>query len=255
MTKKEQKIIGIFEKMGVIKEGHFVYASGRHGRHYIEKRAIYPHQELNQLCELAVININNLNSELFHKIQAVVSPAEGGIALCQVVAQRLRFYLGNKILAVYANKAERGDGFIFKWGYDKLIKDKYVILFDDILTTGGSLKKLKKTVEDIGGKILCAGVLWNRGGVIADDLGVQKLFSLVGKQYPSWTEEDCKHTGPCAEGVPINMDLGHGYEYERKKALEVFDNLKFSLGGVVVSEPTSGGGVNIPKKKGPRMKK
>ena len=48
----EKEILDVFEKVnGLIKDSHIVYTSGRHGKDYVNKDAIYPYPvETSRLC-------------------------------------------------------------------------------------------------------------------------------------------------------------------------------------------------------------
>lgn len=99
----------------------------------------------------------------------------------------------------------RRPGFVFKRGYGKIISGKRVAVCDDILTTGGSLARLVDAVYDCGGIVAGAVVIWNRGGVTAESIGVPCLVSLLDETIPSWAEEECRINGPCAKGIPIEV--------------------------------------------------
>lgn len=63
---------------------------------------------------------------------------------------------------MYAEKD--GDSFIIKRGYDLLIKNKRVLIVEDILTTGGSVKKLVEVARTIPCEIVGVAALcmWKR---------------------------------------------------------------------------------------------
>jgi len=145
----------------------------------------------------------------------VVAPAVGGTILSQWVAHHLSDLVGREVLAVYADKAE-GDEFVIKRGYDKLVSGKRVLVVEDVLTTGGSAKKVVDVVRQIGGEVIALGVLCNRGGITPQDVSdVPELFALVNVSLDAWDEAECPL---CAQNVPINTDVGKGREYLAKKA-------------------------------------
>jgi orotate phosphoribosyltransferase len=193
----------------VITGSHVVYASGKHGSAYVNKDAIYPHTfETADLCELL--------SKMFAKddVEVVLAPAVGGVILSQWTAYYLSNELQREVLGVYADK--EGEGFVVKRGYDKLIKEKRVLIVEDILTTGGSVKKVVEIVQKLEGIIVGVGALVNRGGVTAADVGgVPKLMALANVTLDAWDESACPL---CAQNVPINTDVGKGREFLAKKA-------------------------------------
>lgn len=196
----EIEILKILENCGaIIQNSHLVYTSGKHGSQYVNKDALYPHTEIiSSLCK----EIANRFSK--DKIEAVVAPAIGGVILSQWIAHHLTQICNKEVLAVYAEKNE--NGFIIKRGYDQLIKNKNVLIAEDILTTGGSVKKVMEAVRMIPCKVIGISALCNRGGLTEKDFGV-KLNSLITIHLESWDAKDCPL---CRNNIPINTDMGKG---------------------------------------------
>ena len=194
----------------IITNGHFVYTSGRHGDTYINKDAIYPHTMFTSfLCKELAYGF------YVGDIDVVVGPEKGGIILSQWTAYHLTCIYGRQVLAVYAEKTEEG-GFTIKRGYDKLIKNKKVLIVEDILTTGSSVRKVIKIVRDNGGRVIGVGALFNRGNVKEEDVGVVP-HSITKIKIDSWTEDECLESGPCSKGIPVNTDVGKGLEFIKDK--------------------------------------
>ncbi|MFH1067408.1 MAG: phosphoribosyltransferase family protein [bacterium] len=209
----EQEILKLLSSVGgVITDSHIVYTSGKHGSAYVNKDAIYPHtKETSELCRAIAEEFAQA------QVDVVIAPAIGGVILSQWVAHHLSQICKREVLGVYAEKDEKGEGFVIKRGYDKLISGKKVLVVEDVLTTGGSAKKVIEAARAIGGQIVALAVLCNRGGITPEELGgVPKLFSLVNVKLDAWDEKDCPL---CAKGAPINTNVGKGREYlSRKKA-------------------------------------
>ena len=195
---------------GIITNSHIVYTSGKHGSAYVNKDAIYPHTSAtSRLCQAIAEHFAPKN------IDAVLAPAVGGVILSQWTAHHLSGLYGREVLGVYAEKAETGDSFVIKRGYDRLIAGKNVLVVEDVLTTGGSVKKVVETANAIGAKIVGVGALCNRGGISSAELGnVPELYALVNVTLDAWEEATCPL---CAKGVPINTNVGKGREYLASK--------------------------------------
>ena len=205
----KQEILEALAKIqAVITDSHLVYTSGKHGSTYFNKDAIYPHTELtSQLCAEIAKHFAD------YGVEVVIAPAVGGIILSQWVAYHLTQMTDREVLGVYAEKD--GDGFVIKRGYDKLSTSKKVLIVEDILTTGGSVKKVIDTARGIGANIVGLGVLCNRGGITAQDISnPPELFSLINVNFDAWDEADCPL---CAKAVPVNVDVGHGRKYVQGK--------------------------------------
>lgn len=207
----EKEILEILRKVGaVIVDGHIVYTSGKHGTAYINKDAIYPHtEETSKLCELIAQKF--VDSD----VDVVIAPAIGGVILSQWVAYHLTQLTDKEVLGVYAEKSEDGDSFIIKRGYDKLIAGKNVLVVEDVLTTGGSVKKVIEATRAIGGNVIGLGALCNRGNVKPEDVAnVPNLFALINVTLDAWDEDECPL---CKQNIPINTDVGKGREYLNRK--------------------------------------
>lgn len=209
----EQEVLQVLGKVGaVIADSHIVYTSGKHGTAYVNKDAVYPHtKETSDLCRAIAQQFAN------DGVEVVIAPAIGGVILSQWTAHHLSEITEREVFGVYAEKAESGDAFIIKRGYDKIVAGKNVLVVEDVLTIGGSAKKVVEATRALGGNIVGLGVLCNRGGITPEDVAnPPKLFALVNVKLDAWDEAECPL---CAQSVPINTDVGKGREYlARKKA-------------------------------------
>lgn len=207
---KEQDVLQLLGKVGaVIKDSHIVYISGKHGTAYVNKDAVYSHtKETSDLCRAIAEQFAD------DGVDVVIAPAIGGVILSQWTAHHLLEITGREVFGVYAEKTEDG-GFVIKRGYDKLVAGKNVLVVEDVLTTGGSAKKVVEAVRTLGGNIIGLGVLCNRGGITPSDVAnPPTLFALINVKLDSWDEADCPL---CVQDVPINTDVGKGREFLAKK--------------------------------------
>ncbi|MBI2096321.1 MAG: phosphoribosyltransferase [Candidatus Taylorbacteria bacterium] len=203
----EQEVLKVLRKVGAVIVGsHIVYTSGLHGTAYVNKDAVYPHTaETSRLCRAIAERFADDN------VQVVIAPAIGGVILSQWTAHHLSEINGHKVFGVYAEKSESGDAFVIKRGYDKLVAHKNVLVVEDVLTTGGSAKKVVEATRAIGGNVVGLGVLCNRGGITPQDVAdVPKLDALVSVTLDAWDEATCPL---CEQNVPVNTDIGKGREF------------------------------------------
>lgn len=206
---RESEIMKIFEdSQAIITGSHIIYTSGKHGEAYVNKDAVYPHTtKISRLCQFIA---EDFESE---EIDAVVGPVVGGVALAQWTAHHLSLLQGKEVLAICADKEE--DSFVIKRGQDEFITGKKILVVEDILTTGGSVKKVIETIRSLGGKVVGIGALCNRGGVTSDQIGeVPVLKALVNVSFEAYDETDCPY---CKGGIPINTSVGKGSEYLKMK--------------------------------------
>lgn len=195
------------DSQALITNSHIVYTSGKHGSAYVNKDAIYPHTELTAaLCEQIAHDWKDF------EIDAVLAPALGGIILSQWVAFHLTKIHNREILGVYAEKD--GEAFLLKRGYDDLIRNKKVLLLEDILTTGGSIKKVVGVVRNLPATVVGVAALCNRGGITEKDLdSIPRLTSLFQVKLDAWDPKDCEL---CKKRIPINTQVGKGKDFLEK---------------------------------------
>ncbi len=208
----EGKVLEILQKVGAFRSGHFVFVSGLHADTYVNKNAMYPYtHSMSELCKGV--------AEMFkgQQIEAVLGPATGGIILSQWVAYHLSELEGREVYSTYADKD--GDGFVIKRGYDELIKGKKVLVVEDLVTTGGSLKKVVEAARGVGAEVAAAVAVCNRGEVTKEMAGNPPVFtSLLTVHLDQWPAAECEL---CKQGIPVNTDVGHGKEFLAKQAAGV----------------------------------
>lgn len=210
-------IMQMFAQAGaIITDSHFVYTSGRHSSIYINKDALYAHTQLiSQLCAKMA------QAYQADDIDVVVGPVLGGIVLSQWVTHHLNQRRSSgETLAVFAEKGSDGidKHFFFGRGYENLIPGRSVLIVEDLLTTGGSVRQVAEAIQRYGGKPIGISALCNRGNVQTQDVGNIPLHTLTSLSLATYTEEDCPF---CQQNVPINTTLGKGLAYlANKKRLQ-----------------------------------
>ena len=175
----------IFQESGAILKGHFLLASGLHSPIYWEKFRVlqYP-KYTEQLCHKI--------SSHFQKqgIQVVAGPTTGGIILAFEVARQLG------VRGIFAEKESGGER-AFRRGFG-ISPGERVLIVDDILTTGNSIREVMAAVTKQGGIVIGIAVLVDRSEQRLD-FGVP-LFSCYRAVTPTYIPEDCPL---CAAGVPL----------------------------------------------------
>ena len=203
-------IVGLLKKINaIITDDHFVYTSGKHGSVYVRKDRLYPNtKKTSDVCELIAEKFKNKD------LDVVVGPSIGGIILSQWTAYHLTKLKRKEILGVFTEKDENSNQ-IFKRGYDKLVKNKKVLIVEDLTTTGGSVAKVVKNVKKAGGKVIAACVMINRDPekVTSRTIGAP-LFSLGTFKAESFDSDKCPL---CKKNVPINTSVGHGAMFLKAK--------------------------------------
>lgn len=197
MTRDE--ILQIFRShQAIVENTHVVYTSGRHGHTYINKDAIYPDTAaVSQLC-LAMAQ-----RALGLQVETVIGPTVGAVILSQWTAHHLS-NIGNQVVhSVYAEKTE--NGFAIRRGYDAWIRKNRVLIVEDVITTGGSVKRVIDSVKKCEGTVVGVVALCNRGDISTSTIGAPALHCLLDIKLESYAPQKCPL---CAQGIPINISIG-----------------------------------------------
>lgn len=177
--------LSALEARGAVLRGHFQYASGRHGDTYVEKFRILQWPDLTgPLCAQI--------AEAFRgRANLVAGPTTGGIILSYETARHLG------LASVLAERRDDGAGREFKRGFQVGPGDN-VLVVDDVLTTGGSIREVIAAIEERGAKVAGVGVLIDRtnGSV---DFGVP-FYACISLDIASYDPRECPL---CARGEPL----------------------------------------------------
>ncbi len=180
----ENEVLDAFRKAGALLEGHFLYASGRHGRQFLQAARVLQYPDIaERLCAAVAQRFKDAHIDL------VVGPATGGIILAYETAR----HLGCR--AAFTEK-ENG-GMALKRGF-RLEPGERVLLVEDIATTGGSVKKSIAHLRDRGADIAGVSVLIDRSaGEATFDCAYEPLARI---DMQSWDPENCDL---CNAGKPV----------------------------------------------------
>lgn len=184
MNSKE--VLDLLEWSGAIMKGHFKLTSGRHSDTYIEKfRLLENPIALDKIC----ITMSEKFSD--KEVGLVVGAAIGGILIAGGVGR----HLNTKHIF-----SERVDGEMkFKRGFS-IEKDSNIIIVEDIITTGGSVKELIELLTT-DYKVNITGVICivNRSEENID-FGCP-FISLLNLPSQSWDPKNCP---TCLKKTPLN---------------------------------------------------
>jgi orotate phosphoribosyltransferase len=183
---------GIFEAAGALRRGHFALKSGRHSDRYLEKFAVL------QYPTLAVEIGRRLAESLApHQPTLVVGPTTGGVLLAFETARHLQERLGHVVRGVFAEPTGPGERALRRgWS---ISGEERIVLVDDILTSGASVRETVNAVATAGGRPLAATVIVDRS-TTAVDVGGVPLSALARIEIASWEARDCPL---CRDGVAL----------------------------------------------------
>ncbi|WP_206812938.1 orotate phosphoribosyltransferase [Paradesulfitobacterium ferrireducens] len=178
-----ERMLQIFRESGALLEGHFLLTSGRHSAEYMQCAQVlqYPHLA-------AELGEHLARSWQGKGIETVIGPAMGGVLVAHEVG---------KALGVRSLFTERENGVMRLRRSFQLAPGEKVLVVEDVITTGGSVKEVLAVVQEAGAVPLGVGVLVDRSGGKVD-FGVP-LTSLLRLEIASYEPADCPL---CQQGIP-----------------------------------------------------
>jgi len=179
-----ERIEKILRDCDALLEGHFILTSGRHAAYYMQCAKILQNPNVTEeivgdyLCDLGGLDYDG--------IEVVVAPAVGGIVLGYELARQL----GAKSIF-----CERENGkMTLRRGFE-IKKGTKVLVAEDVVTTGGSVREVMEVVGAAGGEVVAVALLVDRtGGTV--DFGV-KTAAAYTTTIESYDADECPL---CKEG-------------------------------------------------------
>ena len=170
---------------GALLKGHFQLASGRHADTYIEKFRILQWPDLTGPMCAGIADAFRGQTNL------IAGPTTGGILMSYETARHLG------LRSIIAERVEEGPGREFKRGFEIGPGDR-VLIVDDVLTTGGSIRDVIAAVKARGAEAVGVGVLVDRSAGKVD-FGVP-FFACMTLEVASWPRDTCTL---CRDNIPL----------------------------------------------------
>ncbi|KTR06161.1 Orotate phosphoribosyltransferase [Aureimonas ureilytica] len=169
-------VIDIFRKAGAFLEGHFILTSGLRSPIFLQKARVFMHPHYTEtLCKALA---EKLRASVDGEIDYIVGPAVGGL----IPAYETSRHLGAPSIYV-----ERENG-AFRLRRFEIPAGARVVIVEDIVTTGLSIRETITCLRDLGGEVLAAGCVVDRSAGKAD-IGIP-LISLAQYEVPAYHPDD-----------------------------------------------------------------
>lgn len=173
---KTEDVLEIFRECGAMLEGHFILTSGLRSPVFLQKARVFMHADKTEiLCKALAERVRQAYGD---KIDYVVGPAVGGI---------IPAYETSRHLGIPNVWVEREDG-VFKLRRFEIEKGARVVIIEDIVTTGLSIRETVRSLQEIGAEVLAAGCLVDRSAGKAE-VGVP-LIALAEYEVPAYAEDE-----------------------------------------------------------------
>ncbi|KAB2672272.1 orotate phosphoribosyltransferase [Ochrobactrum sp. LMG 5442] len=167
-----EDVLAVFREAGAILEGHFILTSGLRSPVFLQKARVFMHADKTEkLCKALAAKIEAAN---LGAIDYVVGPAIGGLIPSYETSRHLR------IPSVWV---ERENG-VFRLRRFDVPKGARVVIVEDIVTTGLSIRETIDCMKDLGIEVVAAACIVDRSAGKAD-VGT-KLISLAEYEVPAY---------------------------------------------------------------------
>lgn len=173
MTREE--IIAVFKEKEVMLEGHFLLTSGRHSDKYMQCAKLFQYPDVSEMiCRQLAEQFADMQIDL------VVGPAIGGIIMAYEMARQL----GVKNIF-----AERENGkMTLRRGFH-VEEGTKVLVTEDVVTTGGSVKEVVALLKDMGAQVVGVGSVVDRSAGSVD-FGVP-FRAVLSMEVKSYEADEC----------------------------------------------------------------
>ncbi len=167
-----QDVLAVFREAGAILEGHFILTSGLRSPIFLQKARVFMHADKTEkLCKALA---EKIRAENLGQIDYVVGPAIGGL---------IPAYETSRHLGVPAIWVERENG-VFRLRRFEVPKGARVVIVEDIVTTGLSIRETIECMKDIGVEVVAAACIVDRSAGKAD-VGT-RLIALAEYEVPAY---------------------------------------------------------------------
>lgn len=184
---ENDEVLNLFKESGALLKGHFLLTSGKHSDTYFEKIKLIENSViLDKIVDRLVFLIKSKNIEFDY----VVSPAFGAIAIGFLAALKL----GKK----FAFTQRENEVMVLRSGFND-IKEKNVIVIEDIITTGGSILEVATCLKNYDVNILQFFVLIDRSKEKIEIDGKIPV-SLTKVSVSLYEKENCPL---CFQNIPL----------------------------------------------------
>ncbi len=149
-------VLAVFREAGGILEGHFILTSGLRSPVFLQKARVFMHADKTEkLCKALAEKIKAAD---LGPIDYVVGPAIGGL---------IPSYETSRHLGVPSVWVERENG-VFRLRRFDVPKGARVVIVEDIVTTGLSIRETIACMEDLGIEVVAAACIVDRSAGKAD---------------------------------------------------------------------------------------
>ncbi|PYR25014.1 MAG: hypothetical protein DMF98_13655 [Acidobacteria bacterium] len=196
---RERALRDLQQSEVLIRDGHFDYGNGFHGRVYLN-----PHQLFRQpatIWRFAQDLIDLLPADLVQQTEVVAGPVTGGALLAHTIAGLLdsRRSLTHPPCSFAPFNYDPAGGFALRPFYRRVLEGRRVLLADDVRNTGETFGKCKALIQAAGGTLVATVEIYDRCEAVVD-LGVPNIALTEYGAPENYRAAECPLCKSC---VPV----------------------------------------------------
>jgi orotate phosphoribosyltransferase len=198
---RRQALAKLQEFEVLMRNGHFDYGNGYHGRVYLNPHQLFRYPST--IWRLAQDLLDILPGDLLESTEVVAGPVTGGALLAHTLAGLLD---GRRALthppcsfAPFNYDRDAGHGFLLRSFYAAQMAGRRVLLADDVRNTGKTFQHCADLVREAGGTVIATVQICDRLEAIVD-LGVPNYALVEYKAPDNFPAAECPM---CRAGEPI----------------------------------------------------
>jgi orotate phosphoribosyltransferase len=177
MGSLDARILSDLKRQAILRDGHFAFSSGHHSSVLVDRDRLLTDP-------VAASHMGYAIAKQFFTahVETVAVPSIWGAGLAQWVA----YFLDPKASVVTATPLQGKRTIAENVQY--LIRDRRVLLIDNLISTGETMRPFIALVTSLGGEIVGIGTLWSG---VERQIGGHEIFGLLNTKFDAYSPDNC----------------------------------------------------------------
>lgn len=177
MPKIDPRIVAELKRENLLKEGHWSFQHGSHSTGLIDRDHLLSDPVIASHLAYAMAK-----QFFIDHIETVATPSIWGAGLALLVGG----FLDPKAKVAYGTPSD--DGPVIAPQIADLVRGKRVLLVDNIVRSGDTIRRFMQLVTDLDGEIIGIATLWN---LSHDEIEGHQVFGLLNSEFEVYPDGSC----------------------------------------------------------------
>ena len=191
---RERALNDLQQHQVLMLNGHFDFGNGYHGRVYLNPHQLFRHPST--IWRFAQDLLDVLPASLLDQVEVVAGPVTGGALLAHTIAglldSRRELSRERMLFAPFGpgTGEAAGRSHTLSQFYGAQVRDRRVLLVDDVRNTGQTLARCAALVAEAGGSVLATAEIYDRLESLAE-IGAPNFALAEYKAPENFPEAAC----------------------------------------------------------------